>query len=79
MKLDYLRKILKGVNQLHKIKLYAKVNYEKQRAAIWISHNYTRASLNLPTLAITNKRKTEDETALLKKAVKKRNEMEEGA
>ncbi|MDR0517572.1 MAG: tyrosine-type recombinase/integrase [Fibromonadaceae bacterium] len=75
MRLEDINRILKGVNQLHKMKLYVRET-TGNNAVIWVYFNYKRKSLGLPSLKITNQSAKPEETAFLRKAIERRNELE---
>jgi integrase len=75
MRHDDIRKVLKGANQLHKIKLYVRKT-TGDNAVIWIYCNYERKSLGFPPFKITNRNANPEEAALLRKAIERRNELE---
>jgi len=75
MRIEDVTKVLKGANQLHKMKLYVRET-TGDNAVIWVYHNYERKSLRFPTLKITNQNMKPEEMALLRKAIERRNELE---
>ena len=75
MRLEDVSKILKGANQLHKMKLYVRKT-TGNNAVIWVYCNYERKSFGFPSLKITSQNAKPEETALLRKVIERRNELE---
>jgi len=75
MRLEDISRVLKGANQLHKMKLYVRKT-TGDNAIIWVYCNYERKSLGFPTLKITNRNAKPEETTLLRRAIEHRNDLE---
>jgi integrase len=76
MKIEDLKKLVKGANQLHKMKVSIKPNAnDKNIVMLWLYQNYERMSTRLPSLRIGNKT-TAEETEIVRKAIEMRNAME---
>jgi len=75
MRFEDIDKVLKGANQLHKMKLYVRKTTDNN-VVIWVYYNYDRKSLGFPALKITNRTAKPEETALLRRAIERRDELE---
>jgi len=75
MRFEDIKKIVKGTNQLHKMKLYIRKT-TGDNIVIWLYCDYEKKSLGLPSLKITDKGASAEETALLRRAIERRNELE---
>ncbi|MCL2102252.1 MAG: tyrosine-type recombinase/integrase [Fibromonadales bacterium] len=74
MRIEVLKKLIKGANQFSRIKLYAKKS-TGGKINLWVYKNYERKSLKLLPIQINNKI-MQEEYALVKKAIDIRNSME---
>ena len=75
MRLGDINRILRAANQLHKMKLYLRKT-TGNNVVLWVYCSYKRKSLGFPAIKITNRNAKPEETAFLKEAIERRNELE---
>jgi integrase len=76
MRCKDIRKILKGANKLHAMKIYLRPCNRGNKAVLWLYCKRERKSLGMPGMDITKTAATPQEIAFLKKAVAKRDDLE---